>query len=298
MIIISSQYAKDELEDSILIIDEPDLSLHPSGVRYLRDELIKISKKNLVIVSTHSIFMIDNESLGNHLIVRKEMEKTAVEVPKEDNLFEEEVLYKAFGISTYELMKERNIIFEGWRDKKLFKVSISKLPVNRKGLKDRFKDIGLCMGEGVKTIKNLTPIFELTNRKCLVLSDNDSTAKQHQNDFILSRQYGQWKTYNEVDTNCHAVTGEDFIKSSTLTKIAKSFAAEYVNLTSDLLIDSSVNKLNKIASWVANSGYQNDEKKEILQKIKSKIFDEIKPSDIEPSYYDYLEKLTEKLDVL
>src|SRR5688572_21104021 len=38
------------LDGALLLYDEPDTSLHPSGARQLRDELLRLSRKNLVVV--------------------------------------------------------------------------------------------------------------------------------------------------------------------------------------------------------------------------------------------------------
>lgn len=95
LLMISTSCATDDLTDCLILIDEPENGIHPSGVRYLRDELKKISKKNYVVVATHSIFMVDEDDIGRHYIVTKKEEKSSVHVPDEHNLAEEEVIYKA-----------------------------------------------------------------------------------------------------------------------------------------------------------------------------------------------------------
>ena len=59
---LSISNKKEKCKDQIIIIDEPENHLHPSGIRYMRDELIKIGKNNYVFVATHSPFMIDNKN--------------------------------------------------------------------------------------------------------------------------------------------------------------------------------------------------------------------------------------------
>lgn len=66
LLTISAQNMNEQLTDSILLLDEPETHLHPTGQEYLRDELIKITKKklnNIVIFATHSNFMIDKNCL-------------------------------------------------------------------------------------------------------------------------------------------------------------------------------------------------------------------------------------------
>src|SRR5947208_3615912 len=59
LLLVSAKARTNELSDTLYLQDEPDTGLHPSGSRYLRDELIRISETNYVVFSTHSIFMID-----------------------------------------------------------------------------------------------------------------------------------------------------------------------------------------------------------------------------------------------
>src|SRR5206468_7778106 len=71
LLLISANAKSGSLADTLLLIDEPDTSLHPSGTRFLRDELLRIAKTNYVAYSTHSIFMIDRDNIGRHIIVTK-----------------------------------------------------------------------------------------------------------------------------------------------------------------------------------------------------------------------------------
>jgi predicted ATPase len=124
LLMVSARVKSKDLVNTVYLHDEPDTSLHPSGARYLRDELIKISKHNYVDFSTHSIFMVDRELLGRHLIVEKKGEVTSIREVDESNIVDEEVVYNALGHSIFEHLKPRNVIFEGWRDKRLFQVAV------------------------------------------------------------------------------------------------------------------------------------------------------------------------------
>lgn len=115
LLFISTRFQSSQLKNTLLLVDEPDISLHPSDARYLRDELIKISKDNFVIYSTHSIFMIDKENVGRHYIVKKEKEITEVTEVNAPNIVDEKVLYNAMGSSIADILKERNIILSSQR---------------------------------------------------------------------------------------------------------------------------------------------------------------------------------------
>lgn len=209
LLMISVNVKTDNLKDSLLLIDEPEISLHPSGARYLRDELIKISKTNYVVYSTHSIFMIDSGDIGRHYIVKKKEEITSIESAKDSNISDEEVLYNALGHSVFSVLREKNLIFEGWYDKHLF---LTALEGSTPGIKKKFKDFGICHAKGVGTIKTMTPLIDLAQRKCLVISDSDKAAKDQQKKYRQENGFGEWKNYQDVDGSIVAVTGKILLK--------------------------------------------------------------------------------------
>ena len=54
---------------SLILIDEPEIGLHPSSAEDLKNTLIKLSQYNTIVYATHSISMIDTESIENNLIL-------------------------------------------------------------------------------------------------------------------------------------------------------------------------------------------------------------------------------------
>lgn len=204
LLMVSAQVRTEQLTNTLLLIDEPDNSLHPSGARYLREELISISKNNYVVYSSHSIFMIDRDNIGRHLITTKKNEVTKLTEANESNFVDEEVLYNSLGHSVFEHIKKRNIVFEGWRDKELFEVAISKLPPKYKDLKEEFKEIGSCYAHGVRDIRYITPMIELANRECFIISDDDEISKEKQKEYIKNKGYGTWKRYSEIQSGATA----------------------------------------------------------------------------------------------
>jgi putative ATP-dependent endonuclease of OLD family len=64
--------AGDQTSNTILLIDEPELYLHPQAIEVLRDALKTLSTQGYqVIFSTHSPFMITSKDVGNTILVRK-----------------------------------------------------------------------------------------------------------------------------------------------------------------------------------------------------------------------------------
>lgn len=281
LLMISVNVKTDELTDTLLLIDEPEISLHPSGARYLREELIKISKTNYVIYSTHSIFMIDSGDISRHYIVKKKDEITTIESAKDSNVADEEVLYNALGHSVFAVLKEKNLIFEGWNDKYLFSVALQGATT---ALKNKYKDFGICHAKGVGTIKTITPMIELGQRECLIISDSDKPAKDQQKIYKQEKGFGEWKNYQDIDTSIVAITGEDFVKNDFITKQVKAILAGSTMPVFDQTTLADKNKLASISKWLTDNGMTADQAKDTLTKIKNSIFENLKSQNLEDDY--------------
>ena len=281
LLMISVNVKTDELTDTLLLIDEPEISLHPSGARYLREELIKISKTNYVVYSTHSIFMIDSGDISRHYIVKKKDEITTIESAKDSNIADEEVLYNALGHSVFAVLKEKNLIFEGWNDKYLFSVALQGATTV---LKNKYKDFGICHAKGVGTIKTITPMIELAQRECLIISDSDKPAKDQQKIYKQEKGFGEWKNYQDIDASIVAITGEDFVKNDFITKQVKVILTGSTMPVFDQTTLADKNKLASISKWLTDNGMTADQAKDTLTKIKNSIFENLKSQNLEDDY--------------
>lgn len=302
LLVVSARAKAKALERNLILIDEPEIGLHPSGARYLRDELIDVSVDNLVVFSTHSIFMIDNNLIARHLIVKKEKEVTTIKQADPTNLLEEEVIYKALGHSIYASLREKNIVFEGWHDKQLYNLAINAR--GKAALKRRFDGTGICHAQGVKDIKNISPVFESGDRKLLILTDNDAAAKSNQKEFTIARGYGVWKRYEEVVSGCAAITGEDFVSDAAFTtplaKIAQdnNFQVDPAvpNLSTATL--GGTGKIAAIQGWFIRNGLTGEPLKAAMRELKDDVFVNLTAAEIEAEYYIYLENVASLTDSL
>lgn len=289
LLMISVNVKTDDLTDTLLLIDEPEISLHPTGARYLREELIKISKTNYVVYSTHSIFMIDSGDISRHYIVKKKDEITTIESAKESNIADEEVLYNALGHSVFAVLKEKNIIFEGWNDKHLFLVALQGATTV---LKNKYKDFGICHAKGVGTIKTITPMIELAQRDCLIVSDSDKAARDQQKIYKLDKSFGEWKNYQDINASIEAITGEDFIKNDFITKQIKTILPSSSMPVFNQTALPDKNKLASISKWLTDNGMTAEQARDTINKVKNSIFENLKPQNIEDSYCKILEGIS------
>jgi predicted ATP-dependent endonuclease of OLD family len=292
LLMISTKSHTGRLKGGLLLIDEPESGLHPSGARFLRDELIKISQNNFVVYSTHSIFMIDRHQIDRHILVEKKHEISKVKDATEGNIVNEEVIFNALKFSAFEHIKERNVVFEGWRDKKLLETAIKK-PFE----KTFFESIGIVHAEGVKSYKWFVPTLELAERKALIISDNDIPAKQAQKEYAKLKYSTQWLRYDEVCDSIDAKTGEDFIDKEYIIAKLKTVTSIYgnqVNINKEDLPEND--RLKYIKNKLAEVPYSGEDTTKIIQDLKTKIFETLPRTKIEDRYYEFLGKIKEEVN--
>lgn len=289
LLIISARVKTEDLENALILIDEPEIGLHPSGARFLMNELIKISKSNSIVYSTHSIFMIDRELIDRHYIVSKKKETTTIASAVESNICDEEVIYKALGHSIFDSLKLKNIVFEGWRDKKLFKLALRASNANPHSI--RFPDIGACHAQGVTDIRRISQTLELANKECFILSDADEPAKRELKEFRDNRGYGSWIMYSDLIEGIF-LTGEDFLSTEAFTPILEEIRSEYPSLLPVDKIDfaNPKGKIHALKKWISPLKIDGDV---IIRRIKNMVFADLTVEQIRPEYYDLLGKLAD-----
>ena len=116
----------DSIKDSLIIIDEPELSLHPEWQKKIIDFYKKLFidengiQTSQIFVATHSPFIIHNSSRYNDKIIVLKRESGDIKVEDEPKYYDcnnISLIEKAFNINDFS--KENNILFtEGETDKK------------------------------------------------------------------------------------------------------------------------------------------------------------------------------------
>lgn len=292
LLMISAKVKAGALSNTLILIDEPEGSLHPSGARHLLRELIRVSESNHVVISTHSIFMIDKDCIPRHFIVRKEDGITSLTMAEAGNIVDEEVLYDAVGFSIFETLQARNILFEGWRDKRLFQVAVTQ--VADQGRKQHLLRLGRCHARGVKEIRSIAAFVELAGRQGTILSDSDEPARERQREYQRDRGPFPWKRYDEI-SKLPIVTSEDFIKPDAFLGPLRQAQERHLGLaTFDLtLFAAPGGRLAAIKRWLAPVFSESEALKKELNMIKESLFDALHPAQIEESYGDVLAYLGE-----
>jgi len=212
LLTVGAEAKQGVIKDTILLLDEPETHLHPSGVRFLLKELIKIANKdNIVIYATHSIFMIDRENYNRHIILGKEKEQTIIKPSSNGRIgffMQEEVLYSTLDIDfdkDFTSTQKYNFIFEGDGDKSIFKHffnTIKPRPFN-------LKDTSYYHGGGCKNIEkylNHKPIKLGTS--WIFILDKDKPA-----DNLRLFIEGRYKHYIDKDIYIFQYEHEKFVNA-------------------------------------------------------------------------------------
>ncbi|WP_036301488.1 ATP-dependent nuclease [Methylotenera sp. L2L1] len=101
LLTVSAEDRNDELENCLLLLDEPETHLHPKAQEDFLSELKKITtnkRGNVVIFATHSNYMIDKAKLSRNFKVIKENVSTFIEEINTKNSTFASVNYEVFGI--------------------------------------------------------------------------------------------------------------------------------------------------------------------------------------------------------
>lgn len=190
---------KKEQESSsttLLLIDEPELYLHPQAIEQLRVSLKQLSEKGYqIIFTTHSGQMVSSDDIKNTIILKKCLEngtcprKTLYEsVQSIEENFESQ-LELLFNLSTSNdiLFSEKIILAEGKTEKKLLPFMYEKITENRTFLLDKISIINQgganntlktqkilnIMGMNAKAIVDLDFVFNQGAKYYLDHDDED-----------------------------------------------------------------------------------------------------------------------------
>lgn len=267
-------------EKDLILIDEPDQSLYPTSARFLKDELLNIGRKSKLIYSTHSQYMIDSECIERHLIVEKNDDVTTVRSESKKSPFAgDELLRNAIGTSIFEVLKPKNLIFEGYLDKEIFSKYSAAIKKST-----AFRDYGIVYLSGISGVEVLVQLLMLARKKFLIVSDSDETSQKKRNDFEKSYpDYKKnWLSYGDI---CKEVsTMEDFIQSKIIEQELKKMNGEFV-------YDMSKSAIQNIDVGV-------DKAKEKKQEVKNRLVKNLKKEHVNELYGSFLDELKVRLDAL
>lgn len=274
---IAADVHSEYLDNVILVIDEPETHLHPSGVRFMRQELLKLAEKgSLVVFATHSIFMIFRTDLTQHVIVSKKHEKTKLQPVDRRNITQESVIYEAMGTSVDEFsIRMNNIMFEGETDLVLF--NFYRQHCVSAG--DAYHDADLLDGGGTDDIGRFfkDKVIPKESKWTLVL-DNDAPANrlinqlQSTSGLNYSKQIRIAQYSNEVGKELEDILPLGIVRATFL----KACDGTGVQIPSGHDLDHSRPISSQIAELKKRLNLQPEVDKELEKQFKTTLLDEIR----------------------
>ncbi len=173
LLTISASNETGALNNNLILIDEPEVHLHPSGIEYLREELKKIGKNNYLLVATHSVQMVDTENSERHFIVEKIKGATKIrKVSYEENMLDDKIMMDAYGVNIIRMLLQGPLLLvEGLSDKKLIERALHHT---------KYSEVRVMNSQGnnLGGFATLCGAFEI---KPYVLVDDDKKGKDMKN---------------------------------------------------------------------------------------------------------------------
>ena len=282
-----------DMKNNLILIDEPENHLHPSGIRDMKEELLKIGKNNYVFLATHSYFMIDRSDKERNFIIKKDKKQNTIysQIKEEEDIFDDEVLANAFGINIYkDFLTPHKLLVEGLSDKKILLKAIKKLNPEIQ--------IGISNGYG-SNIVAVASRFGLEKIESLVVLDDDPSGRSNKDKIIeIGGIYSTSNvlTIKDIEPNIiEKGTIEDTLGLEFIQTILDSYLEE---LCSDedganLKLVHTKPVIEQIKIYFQNQNHGEDIDN-FLEKLKTKISEEFNPSNME-SNFPLLKSLVEKI---
>ena len=261
----------DSSEDNVILIDEPEVSLHPDLQRKLFQLLVEYSKDKQIIISTHSPYFVDWELFSTYSkIIRLRKEKEVInlyELSFESKQNIKKILNDTHNLHTLSLttneiffLNDNIILTEGQEDVYGYK----KIFMN-KGFKCNASFFGWGSGGADKVFIILKLLEDLGYQKVFTILDNDKS------DNLIKLQ-------DEFPAYYHYAIAADDIRDKPIDRHAQNILDKINKLECDdkIKLDivtmikeefpSKKGILNKLSECIINHQYE-DTVCELIDKI-------------------------------
>jgi len=280
--------------NKLILIDEPEAHLHPSGIRDLREELLEIGKNNYLFVSTHSPFLVDRKNKERNIIIKKNNSALTgkKEIKNEEDIRDDEVLDEAFGINVYkDLLNPHRILVEGASDKIIL----------QKAFKIKDYKYGITNGTGSNIVQTASKLNH-DDIKVLIIVDDDKDGKGYKTKILkIGGVYSEINVFTIRDLvgdiindgTIEDVLGKAFVES----KFKEFYKSEFKKNSCSLSLLETPPFLEQIKIFLQQ---QDKFKNEILDQFKKKVSDDFNPAktsfDIKfPLLKDLINEIQNKL---
>ena len=305
LLTLSTDNDKNVLKNKLILIDEPENHLHPSGIRDMLQELLKIGQNNYVFVSTHSDFMLDHNAKERHYIVSKKCGETNVKhITSDTDLNDDEVLQAAFGINVIkDFLSPHKLLVEGASDKNLIYKALLRVEPNT--------DVRITNGNG-SNIVSIASRMAFDSIYPIVVLDDDKAGQQMKKDVIkLGQDYSDSTVFTIRDLVGDIISGgtiEDVLPTewvkNKINEVLHDAGIADFNIIGDkpILCDLLIHIQKETSLPARATKTEKDTQKEkidkLIEDIKTKIAEDYPSKDITENKAPNLHKLaTEILNI-
>lgn len=173
--------SKGEFKNTIILLDDPGVYLHPSGQKDLLNTLEKIADSNQLVFSTHSPFMIDREKLERIRIVsKKEGKGTLIEEKYYKSDYDAlQPIRASIGMTIGDTLfaTKRNLLVEGYSDELILEAMSELCFKKEKDYIDMHK-ISILPANGADKMPYFATLLTKENFKFLILLDYDPEGRK------------------------------------------------------------------------------------------------------------------------
>ncbi len=189
------------IKDNLILIDEPEVHLHPSGIRYMLRELLEIGKNNYLFLSTHSNFMLDKDTRERHFLLTKNNDNLTRcrQIKNIEDINDDEVLRSAFGINVItDFLSPYKILVEGLTDKILLSKALNKI--------DKNHNILITNGTG-SNLPAIASIMAFQGINPIIITDDDKNGRKMKRDVMNISNDFKEVTFTIRDLNGNIIDG-------------------------------------------------------------------------------------------
>lgn len=247
----SERFGKN-IENNIILLDEPGAYLHPGAQRSLLKFLEKLAEDNQIIYTTHSPFMINRMFPERILFFERKDGDIVIKKPKTEEMIDDLMLSNNLGFTLNSLFRWGEVIIfvEGLTDK-LF---IERLTLKYKKIyKKIILDLNLFSiihTHGLQFLDNFLDLAKVTDSKFIVFIDNDDGAQSMIMKYTQPYPSRAKRHKNTIDHFLFLEKGktiEDYIPipilNNALQNISSSDTSEYKDCLIDFRFKEGIIKL-------------------------------------------------------
>lgn len=271
---LSIESKHEQRKNQLILIDEPEAHLHPSGIRDLSKELLRIGTNNYLFVSTHSPFLVDKKRKERHIIIKKNSSALTekVHIDGHTSIIDDEVLREAFGLEVYrDLLNPHSILVEGASDKVLLQKALA--------LKGR-NQFGITNGHG-SNVDVLASKLNDVDISILVVVDDDTSGKMYKTKIVrIGGSYSVDNVFTIRDLVGSIVadgTIEDTLgKNYVETRFKNIYCSRYAEADCDIDLDENIPFVSQMRAYLHRNSKPDIDG--LVEEIKNKLAEDFAPA--------------------